>query len=368
MAVDLHFSAYEQWVENEGIPVAKGWSVNPVELQVAPWERKGALGSIIHLNAMDDFADAYVLELPAGASSTADRHLFEEVLYVLKGRGATSVWLDDGYRQTFEWQEGSLFSIPLNANYQHFNGSGDESARILAITGAPFMMNMFHSMDFIYNNPFVFSERFGDADFFQGEGKLHPVRPGRTWWETNFVPDARNFLLKEWKERGAGGINLQFNLADNNMHTHISEFPVATYKKAHGHAAGAQIIILEGTGFSLVWPDNQYWKGNGGGFDEVVKIDWKPGVFFAPVGYHQHFNTGPTPARYMAIGFGGPRYFVATDLGTGGTKILEVMDKSVKDGGIQIEYEDEDPSILDWFEAECTSNGVQSRMREIMGR
>ena len=111
-------------------------------------------------------------------------------------------------------------------------------------------MNMFHDMNFIYNNPFVFLERFGQEDFFQGEGKLHPVRPGRTWWETNFVPDARSFQLAEWKARGAGGINLQFNLADNNMHTHISEFPVATYKKAHGHAAGAQIIILEGSGFT----------------------------------------------------------------------------------------------------------------------
>ncbi len=367
MAVDLHFSAYEQWVEDEGIPVATGWSVEPAEVEVGTWRRKSALGAIIHLRAMDDYADAYVLELAPGTSSAPDRHLFEEVLYVLKGRGATSVWLDNGYRQTFEWQEGSLFSIPLNANYQHFNGAGDETARVLAVTSAPLMMNMFHDMNFIYNNPFVFLERFGQADFFQGEGKLHPVRPGRTWWETNFVPDARSFQLAEWKARGAGGINLQFNLADNNMHTHISEFPVATYKKAHGHAAGAQIIILEGSGFTLVWPDDRYWKGSGG-FDDVVRIDWNPGSFFAPVGYHQHFNTGPTPARYMAIGFGGPRYFVATDLGTGGTAIFEVMDKSVKEGGIQIEYEDEDPRILHWFEEECARNGVQSRMREIMGR
>ena len=96
MALDLHFSAYEQWVEDEGIPVATGWSVEPAKIEVGTWRRKGALGAIIHLRAMDDYADAYVLEISPGTSSAPDRHLFEEVLYVLKGRGATSVWLDNG--------------------------------------------------------------------------------------------------------------------------------------------------------------------------------------------------------------------------------------------------------------------------------
>jgi hypothetical protein len=44
------------------------------------------------------------------------------------------------------------------------------------------------------------------------------------------------------------------------------------------------------------------------------------------------------------------------------------MDKSVKEGGNQIEYEDEDPRILDLYERECAKNGVQSRMGELMGR
>ena len=41
------------------------------------------------------------------------------------------------------------------------------------------------------------------------------------------------------------------------------------------------------------------------------------------------------------------------------------MDMSVKDGGNQIEYQDEDPRILELYEQECAKNGVQSRMREI---
>jgi hypothetical protein len=45
-----------------------------------------------------------------------------------------------------------------------------------------------------------------------------------------------------------------------------------------------------------------------------------------------------------------------------------VADVSAKEGGIQVEYEDEDPRILELFEAECAKHGVPSRMREFPGR
>jgi gentisate 1,2-dioxygenase len=70
--------------------------------------------------------------------------MFEEMIYVLKGRGATSVWLDDGKKQTFEWQERSFFSIPLNAWHQHFNGQGSETVRFIGYTNAPSVFHRRH--------------------------------------------------------------------------------------------------------------------------------------------------------------------------------------------------------------------------------
>ena len=58
--------------------------------------------------------------------------------------------------------------------------------------------------------------------------------------------------------------------------------------------------------------------------------------------FHQHFNTGPTRARYLACSLGSRRYpFISLRKKSGegqGTV-------SVQKGGRQIEYEDQDPRI-----------------------
>jgi hypothetical protein len=62
------------------------------------------------------------------------------------------------------------------------------------------------------------------------------------------------------------------------------------------------------------------------------------------------------------MSFGGARFFVSNARKSS----YENMDKSVKDGGNQIEYEDEDPRIVALYEQECARNNVSSRMREIV--
>ena len=47
--------------------------------------------------------------------------------------------------------------------------------------------------------------------------------------EAGLIPDVRNFQLGEWKERGGGSLNMEFELANNTLTAHVSEVPVGTY-------------------------------------------------------------------------------------------------------------------------------------------
>jgi gentisate 1,2-dioxygenase len=282
------------------------------------------------------------------------------LVYVLAGRGATTVEGPDGRKHSFEWGPGSMFGIPINSWHQHHNGSGSEPARFAAVSNLPIIMNLFHNVSFIFDNEHAFQERIGEDRYFRGQGEFRAVKPGRHQWETNFVPDLTSFELPEWKERGAGGTsrNVQFTLADSTMHAHISEFGVGTYKKAHRHDAGAHIFCVTGHGYSLLWREGESPV-------DTVRVDWRPGTLYAPPDgptFHQHFNTASVPSRYLAFIFGGARYFISTAR----KKLYETMDKSVKDGGNQIEYEDEDPRILDVYESELAKRGVTSRMRDLI--
>jgi gentisate 1,2-dioxygenase len=322
-------------------------------LELGRWPRMDALGAYAHCLGRGDFADMYVCEIPPGGRTAPQRHLYEAVVYVLSGRGSTTLEAPEGKR-SFEWREGSLFALPLNARYQHFNGSGQKPVRFAAVTDLPLMFNVFRSESFIFDNDATFADRFGDARYNQGEGTLIPRAPGRHMWETNFVPDLRTLELKRWDKRGGGSSNIMFSLADGTMHAHISEMPVGTYKKAHRHGADFHVFTVSGTGYSLYW-----YEGDA----DFKRFDWRFGSVFTPTDmlFHQHFNTSAEPARYLAIAFGGMRYPTVADK----RKTFEGMDKSIKDGGRQIEYEDEDPRIRRIYEDELRRAGVPSGMDEV---
>ena len=352
---------YLDWVTQEGLPVAEDYAIDMFKVETKPWARVGVNAAAAHLKGRGDFANMFLFDIPPGGSTSPQRHLYEEVIYVLEGTGSTQLQFADGTKRSFEWGPRSLFAIPLNVRYRHFNGSGRSRALIVSTTDLPLVMNTFHHEAFIFGTDFDFADRTGKSEYYSGEGDLITVRPGNHMWETNFVPDLASIELKSWGDRGAGGTNIMFVLADGTMHAHISEMPVGTYKKGHRHGPGFHVMCVTGHGFSLLWYEDQ---------KDFRRIDWHHGVVFPPADrqFHQHFNASQHPARYLATGVGGLRYplTVANRRSLLGLKPGEkgAVSTSIQEGGDQVEYEYQDPRIHRIWLEEMAKNGVTPRMEK----
>jgi mannose-6-phosphate isomerase-like protein (cupin superfamily) len=346
---------YLDWASAEGVPIHEDFGIDIIAAETGRWDRYDARGALIHVKGRGDFTAAYALELPPGGRSSPQRHLFEEVVYVLEGNGSTTITAPDGTQHTFEWGPKSLFALPLNVSYRHFNGSGRQRALLACTHNMPLVLNTFHNVDFVFDNPFAFPERLGDAKYFSGEGDFTAIKPGRHMWETNFVPDLTKVELHVWDARGAGSANICFILADGVMHAHTSEIPAQRYKKAHRHGDGLHIYAVTGAGYSLLWYEGE---------QEFRRVPWRHGIMYAPPFwmFHQHFNTAPDPARYLAIGLGSRRYPFST---MRRTAAQGAADTSMKKGGRQIEYEDQDPRVHKLWLEEVAAVGGRSDMAAI---
>ena len=347
---------YLAWCDEQPVPVIDEFGIDLTKIETQPWDLYGMNGAICLMKGRDDFVSVFCFDLTPGSKSRQLHHLYEEIVYVMEGYGSTQIETPDGQVQSFEWGRNSLFSVPLNTKYQHFNGSGTEPARLASIHNFPFIIKLFRNQEFIFNTPGDFSERLGPNGYFQGEGQMIEIRPGRHQWETNFVADITNFELKSWAERGKGSSSLRWVLSDSTMGCHTSQIVPGTYKKAHRHTAGTNVFTIDGAGYSMLWYEGKE--------DEMVRVDWDHGVLVTPPEqmFHQHFNTGPTPSRYLAVQFGTVRYpMIWAKL----EKWTSRNDMSVKEGGNQVEYEDQ-PSHLHkiWLD-EIDKSGVDSEMGEI---
>ena len=350
---------YRDWSEGEGIPVHLDFGHNLLELETGPWDRYDARGCFAHTHGAGDFMANYVLEVAPGAKTRPVKHLYEVFCYVLAGHGSTKVWLPGGETRSFEWGPKALFAIPLNCRYQIFNGSGAAPVRISCTNNAPITINLYHHLEFVFDNPFEFPDRTARVGHFEGEGDHSTWMAANTikrnLWETNFVHDVSSFKLYDFEERGKGSSNVSFILAEGTMHAHVSQIPKGRYKKAHRHAAGSHVHAVDGTGYSLLWYE---------GDSEFREFPWQHGFMYTPPFwmFHQHFNTGPSPARYLACSLGSRRYpFISlrrkSSEGAGAI--------SVSQGGRQVEYEEQDPRIhRKWLQA-LGATGVPSEMGEI---
>lgn len=328
-------SPYQLWLQGEGIPSHRGSYLESLyTAEVKPWARVGQNAAFVNL-ADQEADDSWILEIAPGGKTEPLHHMFEAGVFVVEGRGATTFWQAGKPKQTVEWQRGSIFSPPLNCAYQHFNLDGQRPARLFSVTNAPMVINLYRNPDFAFNCDYVFEDRYaGENDYFSARGE----QVEEQLWKTNLVPDIRAFTLKEQPTRGFGNLRMGFLLANNQMAAHCSDFPAGSYKAGHRHGVGAHVIVLDGEGYSLLWFEGE----------ERRRVDWRDGSVLSPKAheYHQHFNTGSTPARYLAFRLG------ALDPG----RLAGEAGGGAPD---QIEYEQEDPAVYEMYAEECAKQGAK---------
>ncbi len=338
---------YDMWIETLGVPIHKGYYVDDVRtVELGWWEERKCNAAILKLVGQEGVAESRVTEIPAGGTLPPYHFAFDEVVYVAEGRGLTTVTNSDGSSSTFEWQKHSLFMLPRNSTHQLSNASGQAPARLLHYNYLPTAMAVVPDPDFFFDSKYP-TRLPGDEDAgFYSEAKVITRDDSRmAYWLGNFFPDMRAWdRLAPFRGRGAGGHVVWIRFPGSAMTNHMSVFPSRTYKKGHRHGPGVMIVIPAGEGYSLMWPEGK----------EKVIVPWHEGSVFVPPNqwYHQHFNLGGAPARYLA--FHSPR---AVD--SENSRIDETL--AVRQ---QIEYPDEEPEIRQRFEAELAKRGLTSQMPE----
>jgi len=284
----LEKTTYERFLEEENIPVYVGWSANLYELELKPWKRHGERisGAYVNLEGTGGAVDNYLMQIEPGASTKAERHIYDEHTFILAGEGETHIWrdVDPENKAVIHWRKGSVFAPPLNTWHQHFN-TGSEPALLAVETALPLVLDVFRNRDFIWNNTFDFKDRYaGQINYFDPENSIN-YRPTTEHHSLSIVNLVRNVWTMRLFNAGQGykDIDRHLVLSDSSLPAHVEQFPFGTYERAHRHNAGATIILLSGTGYSLLWPNSlgpTPWKDGKG--DQVERVNWEPGVLFAP--------------------------------------------------------------------------------------
>ncbi|HLQ35338.1 MAG TPA: cupin domain-containing protein [Chloroflexota bacterium] len=364
---------YDKYMEREGLQVHR--SVIGIDdltkLPRAPWKSTGGNATFVELEGtFQSQRGIYVCEIPAGGQLKPEKHLYEEEVFILEGHGVTEVWQGSGSQKlTFEWSEGSVFALPRNTTHVLYNGS-NRPALFMGVTTAPEVMNSLKDIDFVFECDYDFVDLyanggtyFSDAGSRTTEGRFDSVI-----WHTRMIADARRALLDNLEQKVAGGQLTGYRMGPDFPHGHISQWPCGRYHKAHYHGPGAILLGLDGEGYVLAWPSSlgphPYQDGHA---DKVGRVNWSRNSIYSPPNayYHQHLNSGPTPAKHIAV-YGAKHPMGVHNLQDGQEGFVGYV--SFREGGTLIEYEDEDPRVRTDFEAELAEKGITCTMPPVTYR
>src|SRR3989442_4535045 len=159
---------YDHWMETTGAPVHKGFFIE--DLRTVPlgwWEERQCLTAFIQLTGQEGVSSTRVTEIPPGDATRPLKFSLDEVVYVVSGRGVTTIWYDGGgTRKSFEWQPHSMFLIPHGCHHQFSNMRGDRPVRLLHYSYLPLGLSAVPDPDFFFDNPRITPDDLAGADDF----------------------------------------------------------------------------------------------------------------------------------------------------------------------------------------------------------
>ena len=140
---------YQELLEDAATtPARNAKRAKVVHPENMPWEmaKQGLLKHLMNeaMNTRMETVDAYMQIIPPGSKSGKHRHLAEECLYVLEGKGYdlhqdcdveitdTYHWKPQDEVKRYEWEAGDVIYIPPNTIHQHFNADPDRPVRLIS--------------------------------------------------------------------------------------------------------------------------------------------------------------------------------------------------------------------------------------------
>lgn len=92
---------YDRWLDSLGVPVHRGYYLEDLRtVELGPWEMRDCDVAFLQLAGQEGVSGAYVLEIPPGKTLPPFRIAIDDLVYVLQGRGLTTIWTQDQPQKT----------------------------------------------------------------------------------------------------------------------------------------------------------------------------------------------------------------------------------------------------------------------------
>lgn len=261
---------YLNWVKAEGALIHEGATLDLLALDLRDWPRFGMKGAVCHVDGRCDYLTAFLFELGANQASAASRHIHEDVIYILSGTGTTEITLSDGHQLSIEWTEKSLVAVPINATARH--KAGASGARFVALSDFRYLMGLYRNEAFLFVN----------------DAPLH----GRQ----KRALDA-GLLAKPLTQAIGNNEMTPLDLADLSVGVDLTALEPKSATLARRQMQGRHILGVDGAGFTLSFSHET---------SDIRRVHWHHGILVGLKGmqFHQHFNAGDRPARFISVELG----------------------------------------------------------------